>query len=50
MLKWMVLGLQNKSKTSKIVGVIAVGNEYTSKIQGQDMIIRPLLDSNTGYG
>ena len=33
-------------RTSKIVGVIAVSNEYTFEILGQDVIIRPLLDFN----
>jgi len=34
---------QNRSKMSKIVGVIAVSNEYTSKIIGQDGGICPLF-------
>src|SRR6218665_147813 len=36
----------NRSKTSKIVGVIAISNEHTSKILGQDLSVRPFLDSN----
>ena len=32
-----------KSKTSKNFGVIAVNNEYTYKILGQDVSVRPLF-------
>ena len=34
---------KNRPKTSKIVGVIAVSNEYTSKILGQNVSIRPIF-------
>src|SRR6218665_1074233 len=38
------IGPKNRSKTSKIVCVIAVSNEYKSNlIQGQDKSIRPLF-------
>jgi len=38
-----ILHPQNRSKPSKFVGVIAVSNEYTSKIQGQYVSTSPLL-------
>ena len=39
-----------RSKASKIASIIVVSNEYTSKILGQDVSIRPLLDSNENTG
>src|SRR6218665_3535503 len=42
------LRLKNMFKTSKIVGVIAVSHEYTSKILGQDVSIRPAFGLHLG--
>lgn len=40
----------NKSKRFKIVDVITVSNNYSSKILGQDLNIRPFLDSRGNSG
>jgi len=48
-----LLRQKNTSKTSKFVGLIAVSNEYTSKMLGQDVSIRLyvlFLDSNGNTG
>ena len=41
--KWTFLSSKNRSETSKIVGIIVVSNEYTSKVLGYNIITRPIL-------
>jgi len=40
-----VLHPLNRYKTSKIIAVIAISNEYISKLLGQDVSIRPLFEN-----
>lgn len=35
--------VQNRSKTSEIMGIIVNSNEYTSEILGQDVSINPVF-------